>query len=628
MESPPKTDIPALTSIAGALLGLAVILLLRRYAGITHDSILYLGQGLLHRWPDIFGKDLFFAHGNQGQYSMLPQMLGLVLHWLQPPAVFLWFTLAWLLLFASASLYSLSGLLPPGQRYLAWLGVLCLPTMYGMTLMFSYNEAFLTPRPIAETFGLLAIGLLARKRRLHAVACIMLAGLFHPLQAIAVVLIVWPWLVLQDRRWLHAAWLSLPIILMALIGLEPFAGLLQQTDQAWLATLRQYTPQLFLSQWHATDFNVLGFDLLALAYAWRILRGPFGTWCLAALAGLVLGFGASLLLVDVLHLELPTALQLWRVHWLAHWFAMAALALAFSRHIGAGDTARALLLALICLLAWYLPGYAWIPLGVVYAAWPRIFAHSNARMASLLGGLFGLGVLGVFAYYIASELLPFRMAHYRLDLYAFDRRLLVFPLIAFGLPLLGVHAWNHASRKGRWLLVACVLCPLVALGAARWDARSPVIRAFERNAQHTDIFGIHLPADAQVYWNPYPLLGSWLVLQRASYFSVEQLAGQVFNRKTAADGLERFKRMEPLIADDLACQDHSVAYEERQHCRVSDGAIRTACAAGPGLRPDYLVLPYRQHQPAVGFWTILDPVEREPAMTLWLYRCTDVDTRP
>ena len=34
----------------------------------------------------------------------------------------------------------------------------------------------------------------------------------------------------------------------------------------------------------------------------------------------------STAVVDWLHLELPTGLQLWRVHWLAHWMSMAALA--------------------------------------------------------------------------------------------------------------------------------------------------------------------------------------------------------------------------------------------------------------------------------------------------------------
>ena len=54
---------PILTIAAGALLGLSMILLMRRYMGINHDAVVYLGQALLRRAPAIYGQDLFFVHG-------------------------------------------------------------------------------------------------------------------------------------------------------------------------------------------------------------------------------------------------------------------------------------------------------------------------------------------------------------------------------------------------------------------------------------------------------------------------------------------------------------------------------------------------------------------------------------
>ena len=78
--------------LAGALLGLALLLLIRRYSGIYHDSILYLGQALVHRWPGIFGNDMFFLHGSQDRYSLLPWLLGTAFEWFEPPMVFLWGT--------------------------------------------------------------------------------------------------------------------------------------------------------------------------------------------------------------------------------------------------------------------------------------------------------------------------------------------------------------------------------------------------------------------------------------------------------------------------------------------------------------------------------------------------------
>lgn len=51
--------------------------------------------------------------------------------------------------------------------------------------MFSYGEAFFTPRLFAESLCILCIGRLARGRWLSAAAYLLRAGLLHPLQAFA-----------------------------------------------------------------------------------------------------------------------------------------------------------------------------------------------------------------------------------------------------------------------------------------------------------------------------------------------------------------------------------------------------------------------------------------------------------
>lgn len=74
--------------LAGALLGLAMLLLVRRYWGIDHDATLYLGQALAQRWPGNFANDLFFLHGSQGRYTLFPWLTGWLVGWLDPIAVF------------------------------------------------------------------------------------------------------------------------------------------------------------------------------------------------------------------------------------------------------------------------------------------------------------------------------------------------------------------------------------------------------------------------------------------------------------------------------------------------------------------------------------------------------------
>lgn len=612
---------PAL--IASALLGIALLLLLRRYGGIDHDAALYLGQALRVRTPGIFDQDLFFLHGSQGNYTLFPWLLAQSFGWFAPSDVFLWGTLTGLLCFAAASWYCLRGLLPESQRVWAWLGVLCLPSVYGRTSIFSYAEAFLTPRPFAEALCLLGVGLLARGRWLPALACAAFAGLLHPLQAIGALTVTWGWLVLRDRRWLHIAWLAVPVVVLGFNGVEPVDGLFRRIDATWLAQLNETSGQLFITGWAMLDYIVMGFDVFVLAHAWRTLRGPFGDWCAAALAGLVLGIASSLALVDALHLELPAGLQLWRVHWLAHWLAIAAVAALLFRDIRAGDVPRALGLSLSALLAWKV-GWIWVPFALLYAFWPQFSANVQPRLKTLLGGLFAAGMLILLAHYVATELLVFRQAKHRLDMYPLDHRLMMFPLVALGVPLLGLHLWNRMSAIRRWWLIVGVLCPLTVLGAMRWNDRPAIPVAMETNAFRPDIFGMPIPDDAEVFWDSVSVIGPWLVLHRADYFSPQQLSGVVFNQETAQDGFQRSARTSPLAMEGWNCRQRARSVEEIKRCRISDANIQRACAPDPAPRPDYLVLPYRLSQRALGDWTIVDPATGEAAATYWLYDCRDV----
>ncbi len=621
----PRQNPYSLTTFAGALLGITILLHLRRYAGITHDSMLYLGQALMAQRPDIFSKDLFFLFGSQANFSLFPWLAGLLFNWFAPPLIFLWGTLLSLLLFAAGGWYCLRGLLPKDQRFWAWLGVLCLPSRYAITELFSYGEQFFTSRPFAEALCLFGIGFLIQRHWILAVICAALAGSLHPLQTCAALLIVWPWLFLQDRRWLHLMWLALPICGLAALNVVPFGGLFQQIDPEWLLKIQGNTRQMFLGLWGPSDFWSLGFDALLLAYGWRTLHESIGAWCAAALSGIALGFSANLILVDSLHLVLPTGMQLWRVHWLAHWFAMTTLALLLLRDARNGDWPRILLLMMTAQLAWTMPILTWAPLALLYGVWTRLFTEGKySRLRPVLGVLFGIGITLLFANYVSSDWIFFRLAHYRLDIYALDHRLLAFPAITLGLPALGIFFWNKCALLGRLLLVFLVLLPLAVVGAVRWDSRPWINRAFESSASHSAIFGMEIPEAAQVYWDPETFLGPWMVLNRASYYSGGQLGGGGFNRETSLEGNRRAARMITLIRDSNYCQDRDRPITDRNSCHITDLGMERACGPGTGTGPDYLVLRYRQPQSSIGNWQIRDPVTNEPAVQYWLYSCESV----
>lgn len=610
--------LPRASSLAIAVFGITMLLLIRRYAGIQQDAILYLGQALLHRTPEVFGDDLFFAHGSQARYTLFPWLVANAMQVSAPATLFFWWAMAAMLGFAAAAWYALRGILPPAQRHWAWLGVLCLPSWYGMASMFSYAEPFLTPRSIAEPMCLLGIGLLARGRTWRGLACFALAAAFHPLQALAASVTAWAWLVGKDRRWLHAAWALLPAGALALAGVEPFDHALRTIDADWLLVLRATTGQLFVSGWGSADYCVLALDLALLLLARHGSRDGMGAWCTAALWGVGLAMAASLLLVDVLHLQLAAELQLWRAHWLAHFLAMAALALLLVRDAREAATSRMLLLVLAALLAWG-ANWAWLPLAALYAAWPRLAGRMPERVAMLAGVAFALGIAMLLASQLMTIATSFRAAGMRLDAYPLDRQLLAYPLIALGLPFACLLAWTRASARPRTLMVL-LLCPLVVFAATRWDARAPVQRAVESSAGRQAVFGIRLPPRAQVYWDTDSLLGTWLVLQRASYFNQAQLAGYVFNRSTMVEGQYRINQLLPLLQASNACRRPDAS----QGCSIPASALRSVCSRNLAAPPDFVILPYAQPQRALGSWTITDPEAGTPLVTYRLFDCASL----
>lgn len=609
-----------LDRIAGALLALALLLVFRRYLGIYHDSILYLGQGLMARWPATYGQDMFFQHGSQTDYSLLPAILGNAFGIAAPSAVFMWGTLASLLAFWAASWYALRALLPARQRYWAWLATLCLPAMYGVVSIFSFNEKFLTARPIAEGCTLLAVALLVRGRTWQALLALGTAFAFHPLQAMGGAAILWAWLAFNDRRWLHAAWLALPVMLLAFAGVAPFDGLFRRPDAEWMAAIYE-SYHLFVTRWDLGSLKALGFDAALLAVGWRMLKPGFSQWCRAALAGLALGIVANLVLVDWLELVLPISLQPWRVQWLAHWFAIAALAALLFRDLEARDYGRALLLALAAQLAWGETALGWLVMGALYLLWPRMVSPPRNRLRPLLTSVFGLMLIFLLASHVIDEWQRFGEADYSLDAHAFHLRVLVFPTLALGLPLLGVWLWNRAGRATRLGLFLGAVLPGLALSAWAWDSRTPMMRQFEDAAFRADVFGSELPAGAQVFWDPETLVGSWLVLQRPNYFSPSQLAGQMFNRGTYAVGRERRQRMAPLMEEAARCRRAHAS--QGGQCAVGDHALRASCTDADSPPPDYLALGQRLPYRAVGSWEIQAPLPGQPT-AYWLYACQDL----
>ena len=606
------------------MFGLALLLSVRGYAGINHDARLYLGQALLQQWPDIFSADLFFVHGSQERFSIFPALIGALLHFVDAPTVFMIGAGVCLILFNFVGWMLLRELLPAHQRCWAWLAVLCLPVRYGGREVFAYGEQFFTPRTVAEFMGMFSLWLVVRGRTAWGLLVLASAALFHPLQALAVAFVLWFWLLLLDRRWLHALWAGLPVLMLGAWGVEPFSGLFHRLDPEWAAVLHAHSPHIFLADWRSADYQVLGFDVIVLIYSACVLRTPFGRWCLAALLGLVAGIGASYLLVDVFNLVLPAGLQLWRVHWLAHWFAMAALGALLCRDVQNGDAVRAMLLAVLAISVFAGALWIWMCLVCLYVGWPGIAGYVSRPMYRSLGILLA-GALVVFLIsFVVNEWANFSLAHYRFDLYALDRRLLGYPLVGMVLGLGASWLWPRLPSRSQVLVLLFVLFPLAALSILRWDSRPFLNRAFEEVRSERSVFGVDVPRHAQVFWDGGHLLGPWLILGRASYFSPGQLAGSVFNRATAVDSARRLKKTRAVTEETLWCQIQASSFDDGGKCEVSESTLKQACALDHVVTPDFLVLSTGNSLPALGQWQVRDPVSGDVAITFYLHSCADI----
>jgi len=230
----------------------------------------------------------------------------------------------------------------------------------------------------------------------------------------------------------------------------------------------------------------------------------------------------------------------------------------------------------------------------------------------------------LFANHAANEYHWFKETGARLALYPLDRRILAFPGLGLGIPLLAVFLWERAGSRARAAMVILLLLPASLVVASLWDSRAPLQRAVEASAFRPDVFGTPIPASAQIVWEPESLVAVWMVLQRPSFYSPGQLAGQMFSRDTALEGKAREDRLLPLLRESAACRDESLALETRRACHISNRSLVYACSATTRRAPDFVVLPYPQPEPARGSWGIEDPTTGEVLAVYRLYACSDI----
>ena len=535
--------------------------LLRPYDWLNRDAPVYALQAISQAHPQRFANDLFFLFGSQDKFTLLTGLVAPVYEWLGVDhaaalltvlASLIWWGSCWLLARSIA-----------GPR-LAWLSVAVIMATsgwYGGGEVFRYAETYFSARLPAEGLVLLALALQQLRRPAWACAVLAVAFIVHPLMTISGAAL-FALLQVPTRRW---AWLllsaAIALALVILLAAVAPVGRLQFVDPTWLSILQTRSAFLFPTSWTTADWCRTGAVLATLLVAIpltddaRIKR--------VAMATAIVGAG-GLLAAIVAGKYAPVALLLQVQPWRALWLA---------------SVIANLLVPVAAVSAW------------------RKDAYASASALLLLVAVFSLSATSAVAASAAALFLVSlprreRLAHGRLVLAGAAAALLLTILftVMSAVTITRIPAWGGAAGAtlehirnvlgltwpgllialGVWLLTAApptwlrTSTAFLALTAMAGLTTSAVAREFlaegfagERHAQFADWRTI-IPPGANVLWPTTPGM-IWFVLERPSYISVTQLAGVIFSRDLALEGLKRVRFLAGYADTDWLMGDPNLA---------------------------------------------------------------------
>jgi hypothetical protein len=408
------------------------------------------------------------------------------------------------------------------------------------------------------------------------------------------------------------------------LGVAPLDGLFKRFDPAWYKHVHDSNGFDFLGRWDSSSWALAAFELAYLAIisfdpdlpSRRLFRA-------AAVVGTALVL-LSALLVDGLHLVLPTQLQLWRVMWIVHLLALLGFypGLRMLWRRGPVGQLAAAFIALATVIVNPQPQTALV--FAIAAIAVAIFAMRRPVLDRriVVGGI-AVCVLGgvVMGLIQGLEILLIILQNGRSGQIAY--RLSSIPALIPQLTL--AVAWlalvGAAASARRWALPASVGAGvlLMAWGLLQWDQRDGWARYVESHYGQASPFGVELPKTAVVYW-PDEMLAAWVLFQRPNYLSLANEAGAVFNREATAELERRRDVVMPMTIQTDACVKLALeghADYDPKDCKYTDAAIRDVCRA-PGA-PDNVVLTNSLQAPAQAVLNYRAPSGRpEP---YYLYDC-------
>jgi hypothetical protein len=541
-------DVQHLGVVGFLLFVLAAWMLRHPYTGIAHDSVLYTFLALAHLHPQLLQHDLFLRFGSQDQYTLFSPMYAQAIGALGLERAAALLTLACQIALYGCAWVFARRFMPAHLALIAIALFVALPVDYGSGRIFNVTETFLTPRLPAEALTLAGLAAAVSSRRVLAGACLLAATLLHPIIAAAGIAVLLC-LLIETRYRVAVLLVGVGLVLVSACLLFLQRGWLARFDAEWLQLVRHTSPFLYVSAWSLRDWSRASIPLAVLGVGLCASRDQrVRRMCAATLVSALTGVILSLIYCDLLHTVLVSAAQPWRWLWIA--------------------AVTATLLAVPIAHECWLRGGAWraVPLLIGAAAIVRgdPFALALAALSALCAAAlvrYESRAPARLVVATACALLLAAAVMYSLPGSSTGE---LIPRVAAGGWVVG--QWLRAQEgNGIWYAAA-----LLALWLVRQRARSrPAAACFAIGAgvicaalllptsmawtlaSYPDSLRSHLaawrrqiPPDAEVLW-PVAPIGVWYLLERPSYWSLPQEAGDVFSRAKALE----VHRRELLVAD-------------------------------------------------------------------------------
>jgi hypothetical protein len=521
----------------------------RPYAGLIHDAKLYALQTLATLKPEIYSGDLFLRFGSQDSFTVFPRIYAPIgaLIGIEHAAAVLTFGIS--VLWLGTGFLIARALAGPRLALLSLGLLIAIPGWYGGYQVIHIGEMYLTARLPAELIALWAF--LAQLHRKQSLALVLAfcAALVHPLIGLPAIGVI---VLMAIRRRFGPAsvmYAAVAVVLCGTIGALVIPVQPIDTLQEWADIVRTRSGWLFPDQWLAVDWQYHVLALLTLVLAGRFAVDPrtkdlaiSSLWL--GLAGIGLAFVAGALTGHPLLLRV----QPWRWMWVACFFAIAFLPLAaeglWRQGVGAIERTAAVLLAAAWLLADSVGGLLAIAaVAVLYL--PATVAVSSSR--ALHRGAWAVLTLACLTSVMAAVQYAVNPLDTNLDSMLVQR--VVNALGSGSFALLAVTAsWllvsNIRSRVGLFAFAAVAVTALALLtprAIRDWTASrysGPAVQAFSA-------WRAVIPQDAEVLWLN-DTMATWLLLERRSYFSQDQLAGILYSPAMTHELLRRASALRPI----------------------------------------------------------------------------------